>query len=1033
MFDIIKSQVSLLDEVEKSLSLTFRQMGEKNWVIDGDKDVEACPFCGHHDCFRISHIEGDNQSSFYKCFSCGEHGDVVTWRSKRNNVSLGEALRQLASENGIEMPREANPIQQIFNLAADYYHQCLVETCDRPWPFLDGRTPLQYQTEVRKRNPVSLKKYKIGFSDGGLVEYLTSLGIEEDLILESGLGRKKSKDSVVKDFLPKNCFIYPHFVKGRPSHFTFKDSTKRTPDYQLPKKYDLNGYLFYGQDTIKDAPFVTLVEGENDWLSVMETGASPATLAMIGQISKEQLDWLTSFCKEKALLTMFDPDDAGNKYRQKIEALRGFFKSIVHILPPEGKDIDEHLSNGASIREIIKNNRVEVVLPQKESEVDWEEKLSELGLEDVGSVIAAPSRNTIPLPLPPIGITPPAGEPSPETLGVTDDLVIKVEAEVVGPAVTHGYFPVVDSESNAPSPYEDEENPEAAVQLEDCNIKQKNGCYYKIRVSKDGNVEYIRLSNFTLKLMNVYVNDGKDRLREVVLTRADGKKSKPFTINSETKVSVKAFKVEVARQLDCEWLGRDADLDAMWAIVYSQSKEREIRVPEVVGRFSEGKNWLFKNVMITESGQVVTPDSNGVFWPGRGEGGVKPQGIDEEGEKDGMPSLPFTLPPDAQEELLESAVRQLAANLGDPGMACLALGWVKACVYSDFIFKANNGFGILVLWGNKGDGKSTIASWLQAIFGLGDKMASTSVQQLKTAVGFQRKGEYYSSLPMFLDELRNDETSHSHLGMIRSWYDREGRALGVANKFGVRNQQIRAALILGGEDLPMDPATRERCINLRVKKNGREKIKSYEWFQGNKEALGSIGFKWILESTTPGKIQEVLEGIKSLDKELASSGCSARISKVWSSAAYFAQEMCDKYFPEFEFHKFLIGTSMEEHTHQNSDSTLSMFLEYVEILRAAGVGGRESEITSKHILVDEKDQLVHIWFPPVFESVRRFASSRGMEFSRNAVLRSLKEEPYFVSDSKKVAMGLDGTRRVVVSLDLTKAPDVVKNIAERNQ
>jgi hypothetical protein len=67
-------------------------------------------------------------------------------------------------------------------------------------------------------------------------------------------------------------------------------------------------------------------------------------------------------------------------------------------------------------------------------------------------------------------------------------------------------------------------------------------------------------------------------------------------------------------------------------------------------------------------------------------------------------------------------------------------------------------------------------------------------------------------------------------------------------------------------------------------------------------------------------------------------------------------------------------------------------------------------------------------FKQVLDDTRgRFA------FSKNAVLSAIREEPYFVSDERKVKMGLNGIRRVVLTLDMSLAPDTIKNIGEFNE
>lgn len=1008
MFDIVKQQVSLLEVLEKDLGVTFRQMGDKNWVIDGAKDVEACPFCSHHDCFRVHFEEGNNSSSFYKCFSCGEYGDVVTWTAKRFNLSAGKAARQLATERGISVGKDHNPVQEVFNLAAIYYHQCLISTCNKPYPILNGLTPLRYQLEVRKHKKESIEKFMIGFSDGGLIAYLDSLGIDPEIIQQSGLVNKKGSD-----FLPSNCFIYPNFVKGKVSHFTFKDPLKRI-QYQLPKKFTLNGCQFYGQETFDEADPLFLVEGENDRISVMEAGAT-SCLATIGQLSGEQMDWLREKCKTRRIVTLFDPDSAGDAYREKIESLRKHFAGLAHVRPPEDKDIDDHLTSGADFKELVKGNLVQVTVKSKEREKD--KPASILPWEEISATSLTPEE-ALKTALEADGKS---GEG--QSTSTTEEVLKDDSMTVVGPSMPPEKY--VPPSELATTDEDDEDTYGKVVALENCSVIQLKNCYYKV-VYKDGEEERIRISDFTLELLNVYEDESKERYREVIVRRQDGKKSEPFLIDSESKVTTKLFKVLIAKAADCEWLGSQSDLDGMWRLVYNQFPDITIKVTRQVGRNQKHNCWVFKNMLITESGAVVEPDENDIFWMTRNKSGLKVEDLNGE-ETTALPVMKHELSREDTEKLLAEYLRRMSLRLKSIGSALISVGWIHSNIYSDEIFKAQGGMGLLMFWGLAGRGKSTVVRWLQSFFGMTNKMATMSVQQLGTAVGFKRKGEYYSSMPIFLDELRADELSSNYLGMIRSWYDREGRTLAKREGFGIKDQKIRSTLIIAGEDLPADPATRERCIMIRIPSIATEAPEMVDNFNIMEERLSpmmsNMMYYWILDSCKVDK-KSVLAGIRELDEQLIAAGCSNRISKVWSSAAYFAKQLADKFFPEYDFMDYLVKSCTEEQKQQKNDNTLSSFMEMMEIVH--GRGDVQNPAIGSHNVRAEGD-LVHIWFPSVFKEVTDANRERG-KWSKNAILRAIREEPYYVSDDKKVTMGISGVRRTVLTLDLTKAPIYIKNI-----
>jgi 5S rRNA maturation endonuclease (ribonuclease M5) len=1005
MFDLIKQKVSLLDVLEQDLGVTFRLIGEKNWAINGRKDEEACPFCGHHECFRVKHEENDNASSFYKCFSCGESGDVIAWRAKKNSCDMSKAAKELASEYGIKIPNDYSPVQQVFNLAADYYHACMTDACNRPYPVLNGLTPLRYQTEVRKRKLETITKHKLGYSDGGLIDYLDSLGIDSETIEKSGLMSSKTK----KDFLPSNCFIYPHFVKGKVSHFTFKDPLKKI-QYQLPKRFSLNGYLFYGQDSIQDSTSIALVEGENDRLAMVECGGT-ATMAIIGQISGEQLDWLREHCKTKRIVTVFDPDDAGDGYREKLEMLRRCFTDLIHILPPNGKDIDEHLSNGASLLDIVAKNRINVEvkpLPGKKpaTTMPWDE------------VILAPKENREPVTDAEIS-TPQLEQQTPPEL-VTD---LSEGMSVVGPAPEQYAPPVIPTDFSSQSKSGESE----VVEVENSSVIIMKNCYYKV-VYKDGLPSYVRLSNFLLELRYVFIDEEMgDRRREMLVHRCDGYKSDVFEMDSDTKVSIKSFKTLMAKVADAEWTGNENDLSNMWRLIYTVYPEIMIRIVRQVGRNDRHRCWIFKNILITDSGHQIKPDDNGVFWVNGKNNGIKIKSIsDSEDDFSVIPSLVTDLTKQESNEILTQVLRRLSLNFKNPGHALMVIGWAYSNMYSNDIYKADGGFGSLMIWGSGGQGKSTIARWIQKFFGLTDKMASSSVQQLKSATGFMRKGAYYSSIPMLLDEVRADEYTTPYLGLIRSWYDREARTMADRdNKSMIRTLPIRSTLMMAGEDLPADAATKQRCIMIRLPKSDdghkTQLAENFKFFESHSTVFSSVLYYWILDACNKDT-KSILAGIRQLDAALVDAGCSNRVSKVWSSAAYFARELATNVFPDFDFLDYIIKTCTQEQEQQKNDNAIHNFFENLASIHAQP----NSKITDGHFV--KTGRQINLWFPAIFKEVDDSIRSNRGKWSKNALLKAIKEEPFYVCDNRKIAIGISGMRKTVLTLDLDKCPESLQTL-----
>lgn len=345
MFSLIKETLDPIQVFNRYLKYELKEVGTDTYTPEDDH----CVFCGHKNCLRIK-IDGPD--SYYKCFSCDAKGDVITFVSEVKNVLLKEAAAIIAKDFKLEMPKEYSPIGEIFNIAAEFYNQNLIKTTTS-YDILGDKTPLEYQKEFRKHTEKTMLDARIGWTGQSILEHLLQIGYPEDLIVSSGLAsRPKQGGKKVRDFLPRNCFVYPHYVGRNVSHFTFKDPTKRV-QYQLPNKNRLNGVVFYGEQTFTDKGPIYVVEGENDLLSLVEAGVENNVLAIIGQISKIQLERLKEIGTDRDVITLFDKDDAGDGYRKKIPGYGSKFKTLKQVVVDQGKDIDEYLKAGNSLDELL--------------------------------------------------------------------------------------------------------------------------------------------------------------------------------------------------------------------------------------------------------------------------------------------------------------------------------------------------------------------------------------------------------------------------------------------------------------------------------------------------------------------------------------------------------------------------------------------------------------------------------------------------------------------------------------------------------
>ncbi len=302
--------------------------------------LSQCPFCAHKDCFSIP--RGGKYDGTFKCHSCGKGGDIFTFLEEFESLDKAGALLRAAKLANIALEDRAKrkPLSksdQIKIEAADYYHERMVENGGK-----------EYFVDRRGHRLETLQAEKCGWTDGRLLDYLRGKGFTDSEIVESGLATEKNIDGSTRllDFFPKGMAVFPHWSHKRVLHFTMKDPRQIPVEekykFQMPNSKRDKKWIFYGQDALEHYEEVILVEGENDRLQVLNAGI-PYCMAMIGQISDDQIKALANRCRTKHLFLWVDNDHAGRKYIRKIcNALVSSHVRII-VYGKDGDDPDSYL------------------------------------------------------------------------------------------------------------------------------------------------------------------------------------------------------------------------------------------------------------------------------------------------------------------------------------------------------------------------------------------------------------------------------------------------------------------------------------------------------------------------------------------------------------------------------------------------------------------------------------------------------------------------------------------------------------------
>ncbi len=163
-----------------------------------------CPF--HHEKTPSFSVSVDKQ--IYKCFGCGEAGNVITFVMKTKNLEFPEAVRLLANRVNINIETDENNVhkdtfQKLYKLNVDsarYFFNCLRENISAKQYLLN-----------RGITESTIRSFGLGYSiDGwnGLLKHLKNKGFSELDMISDGLIIKSQKDLIMIDLEIESYFLF---------------------------------------------------------------------------------------------------------------------------------------------------------------------------------------------------------------------------------------------------------------------------------------------------------------------------------------------------------------------------------------------------------------------------------------------------------------------------------------------------------------------------------------------------------------------------------------------------------------------------------------------------------------------------------------------------------------------------------------------------------------------------------------------------------------------------------------------------------
>ena len=337
----LRSKNDIVDVASKYMTLNRR--GGNFWA--------CCPF--HNEKTPSFSIKQDGQ--FFKCFGCGESGNVITLVMKCENVDFLTAVEILCKNCGMSMPsnadneemqrkkKERDNIYQILKATTEFYHNNL------------KNNPNSLQAQYLKKRGISeemIDKFQIGASLNydDLIKHLKSLGFRyEDMVLAGVAG--KNDNGNMYDFYGTRllfpiCNGFGDVVaySGRAVEETDRAKYKNTPQTPVFNKSEILFAYNFVRDLKKQHMLDTIiiVEGHIDVIACHQIGITNTIGCMGTALTPLHAKKIKQLVDN--VILCLDGDNAGSMATYKaIDTLKEVGLNIKVVRLNKAKDPDEYI------------------------------------------------------------------------------------------------------------------------------------------------------------------------------------------------------------------------------------------------------------------------------------------------------------------------------------------------------------------------------------------------------------------------------------------------------------------------------------------------------------------------------------------------------------------------------------------------------------------------------------------------------------------------------------------------------------------
>lgn len=330
----IQRKANIVDIIRDYVPLTQR----------GKNYFGICPF---HDDHNPS-MSVSPEKGVYKCFVCGNAGNIFNFVMEYEKVSFYEAVKIVADKIGVSIDistskrenTKKSPLYDIYNISYKFYQNNLNTVY--------GKDAKKYLLN-RKIDEDVIKNFNIGLSlsDSELCNALKAKGFKDDDIVSSGVAVQNGNN--IYDIY-KNRIMFPLYdlegnvvgFSGRIYNQKSESKYINTKETEIFKKGELLYNYHIAKKEARKEKNIIVVEGFMDVIRLSTIGIVNVVATMGTAVTKYQLNLIQKLAPNITL--MFDGDKAGEKATNAfIELANGNDSNIKVVRLEDNLDPDEYI------------------------------------------------------------------------------------------------------------------------------------------------------------------------------------------------------------------------------------------------------------------------------------------------------------------------------------------------------------------------------------------------------------------------------------------------------------------------------------------------------------------------------------------------------------------------------------------------------------------------------------------------------------------------------------------------------------------